>query len=144
MCANFLCPREFTIREIASLIGTFVGTFPGAEFVPLYRNIKYDKDTALPSAFGAYEHKMCLSADSRADLKWWVTSLPTAVRHIDHENPDVTPTTDASHTGWGATAGGNHTQGLWSSSNCPINVLELQAGELGLRALLRSPTGQHI
>ena len=91
MCANFLYPPEFTIREIASLIGTFVGTFPGIEFVPLYyRNIKYDKDTPLPSAFGAYEHKMCLSADNRADLKWWVTSLPTA----------------------GAIAGGNHTQGL--------------------------------
>ena len=113
MCENFLCPREFTIHEIASLIGTFVGTFPGVEFGPLYyRNIEYDKDTALQSAFGDYEHKMCLSADSRADLKWWVTSLTTAVRHIDHGNPDVTLTTDASHTGWGATAGGNHTQGL--------------------------------
>ena len=81
------------------------------------------------------------------NLKWWVTSLPTAVRHIDHGNPDVTLTTDASHTGWGATAGGNHTRGLWSSSetsNCPINVLELQAVELGLRALLRSTTGQQI
>ena len=147
MCENFLCPREFTIREIASLIGTFVGTFPGVEFGPLYyRNIKYDKDTALKSAFGDYEHKMCLSADSRADLKWWVTSLPTAVRHIDHGNPDVTLTTDASHTGLGATAGGNHTQGLWPSSetsHCSINVLELQAGELGLRALLRSDRSVH-
>ena len=126
----------------------FIGTFPGVEFVPLYyRNIKYDKDTALPSAFGAYEHKMCLSADSHADLKLWVTSLPTAVTHIDHGNPDVTLTTDASHTGWGATVGSNHTQGLLSSSktnNCPINVLELQAGELLLRVLLCSLTGEHI
>ena len=76
-----------------------------------------------------------------------MTSLPTAVRHIDNVHPDVTLATDASHTGWGATPGGNHKQGLWSSSktrNCPINVLELQAGELGLRTLLHSLTGQHI
>ena len=59
MCKNFLCPREFTIRKIASLIGTFVGTFPGVKFGPLYyRNIEYDKDTALQSAFGDYEQNV--------------------------------------------------------------------------------------
>ena len=47
MCDNFLCPREFTIHEIASLIGTFVSTCPGVEFGPLYyRNIKSDKDSS--------------------------------------------------------------------------------------------------
>ena len=55
--------------EIASLIATLVGTFPGVELGPLYyRNIEYDKDTVLQSAFGDYEYKMCLSADRHADL----------------------------------------------------------------------------
>ena len=113
MCEKYSRLRAFTIREIASLIGTLVGTFPGVELGPLYyRNLEYDKDAALRSACGNYEHTMWLSADSRSDLQWWVAALPTAVRYIDHGNPDVILTTDASHTGWGATTGKRHTQGL--------------------------------
>ena len=36
LCQKYLGNREFPIREIASLIGTLVGTFPGVDSDPLY------------------------------------------------------------------------------------------------------------
>ncbi len=51
MCGQYSCRHEFTIRKIASLTGTLVGTFPGVEFGPVYyRNLEYDKDAASKSA----------------------------------------------------------------------------------------------
>ena len=37
------------------------------------------------------------------DLQWWIRSIPTAIRHIDHGNSTTILTTDASHKGWGTT-----------------------------------------
>ena len=81
---------------------------------------------------------MSLSKESIEELKWWVSHVSTAVREIDHGNPTITLSTDASHIGWGATTTENETQGLWAQyeSDKHINVLELLAVELGLKALL--------
>ena len=147
MCRRFLRSKEFSIREVASLIGTLVATFPGVEFGPLhYRNLEHDKDMALKVNFGDYEQKMSLCDDSIKELEWWVTSIPTAVKKIDHGTPTITLTADASHTGWGAPANGKETQGLWAQNerDCHINILELHAVELGLLALLDKTSGQHI
>ena len=90
-----------------------VGTFPGVDFGPLYyRSLVIDKDVALKAASGDYDPKMCLSPGSQDELKWWISALPTPFRYIAHGNPDITLTTDASHTGWGATVGTHQTQGL--------------------------------
>ncbi|XP_031574346.1 uncharacterized protein LOC116308113 [Actinia tenebrosa] len=41
MCQKYLCGQAYTIREVASLIGTLVSTFSGVEFGPLYyRNLE--------------------------------------------------------------------------------------------------------
>lgn len=40
--------RQFTVREVASFIGTLVSSFPGVEFGPLhYRHIEADKELNL-------------------------------------------------------------------------------------------------
>ena len=53
ICQKFLQRKKFTIREIASLIGTLVSTFPGVELWPLYyRSLERDKDLALKTALG--------------------------------------------------------------------------------------------
>ena len=36
-----------TIREVTSLIGTLVSTFPGVQFGPLHRTLERDKNLAL-------------------------------------------------------------------------------------------------
>lgn len=147
MCQKFLRGHEFSIREIASIIGTLVATFPGVEFGPLYyRNLEHEKDAALKAGFGDFEQKMSLGRESIEELKWWVTSIPTAFRKIDHGIPTITLTSDASHMGWGATTVDNETQGLWTQheSDCHINILEMRAVELGLMSLLDTTSNQHI
>ena len=60
-------------------------------------------------------------------------------------NPSIILTTDDSHKGWGAIVNHYKTQGLWSqleSESC-INILEIHAVKLGLKALLRSVSDQH-
>ena len=134
LCQKALRARELSIREVASLIGTLVSTFPGVEFGPLYwRHLEWDKDLALKSALGDFDVSMSLSADSINELKWWIISVPTAFRVIDHGCPNITLTTDASRIGWGAT-----TQGLWSRAETEyhVNILELLSVKLGLMSLL--------
>ena len=102
-----------TIREVASLIGTLVSTFPGVQFGPLnYRTLERDKNLALRFSSGNFDSNMSLSAASIADLTWWVTSFPTGLRTIDHGILSAKITTDASHIGWGAVVNGNRAQGL--------------------------------
>ena len=138
MCLNDRHGQGFTIREVASMIGTLITTVPRMEFGLLYyRNLEHDKDV-----FGNYEEKMSLSRESYEELEWWVSAITTTVRKIDHGCPTVT---DASQIGLDATTLGNKIQGLWleQESGYHINILELRAVELGLISLLHSITGCH-
>ena len=139
LCRKALRARELSIREVASLIGTLVSTFPGVEFGPLYyRHLEWDKDLALKSALGNFDVIMSLSADSINELKWWIISVPIAFRVIDYGCPNITLTTDASRIGWGATTHQSQTQGLWSRAETEyhVNILELLSVKLGLMSLL--------
>jgi hypothetical protein len=102
MCHKYLKAKEFTIREVASLIGTLVSMFPGVEFGPLYyRSLEHDKVTTLKFAAGDFEKKMALFLGSIDELKWWITALPTAFRTINHGTWELTLNTDASQIGCG-------------------------------------------
>ena len=61
-------------------------------------------------------------------------------------NPDLTLTTDASNTGWGATCKEQQTGGLWSAKeHCfHINHLEMKAVLFGLQSLCSDLTDKHI
>ncbi|CAB4037756.1 Hypothetical predicted protein [Paramuricea clavata] len=142
-----LLKQSIIIRELASLIGTLVSTFPGVELGPLhYRTLEHDKDLALKRSNGNFDSEMSLSSPSIDDLKWWVSFLPTAYRTIDHGTPHITMTTDASQVGWGATVDGHNTQGLWDAHETTfhINILELLAIQFGLKALVDKVHDQHI
>ena len=80
------------------------------------------------------------------DLKWWVTALPTAYNLINHGEPQVTMTTDASLIGWGCcidtvTSGGN-----WSPEEAQhdINYLEMLAVSLALKSFSSVVQGKHV
>ena len=50
-CQHVLSKTSLTIRELASLIGSLVATFPGVQFGPLhYRTLEHDKNHALRRA----------------------------------------------------------------------------------------------
>ena len=147
LCQEFLCDKQFSIRQVASIIGTLVSTFPGVKFGPLhYRTLEREKDVALKDASGNFEEVMSLSPESKSDLQWWVSSLPSAYRNIDHGVPDVTLTTDASQLGWWATNGIANTQGFWAphEGSQHINVLEFLAVKSGLEALLPQAQNLHL
>ena len=64
-----------------------------------------DKDIALRDSLGDFEGFTSLSPESIGDLNWWVDSLSSADRSIDHGVPDFTLASDASLRGWGAASG---------------------------------------
>ena len=105
-----------------------------------------DKDIVLRDSLGDLEGFMSLSPKSMWDLNWWVDTLPSPDRSIDHGVPNFTLTSDASLRVLNASSGTFCTHGLWSEAETTyhINVLELLAVKLGLRYLLVDCRGQHI
>ena len=143
-CQHFLRSEAVSIRDVASLLGTLVSTFPGVEYGSLhYRTLERDKDMALKSANGNFDAVM---SASKLDLHWWVSSLSTACRFVNRGFPTCVITTDASGIEWGASMGEVTTQGLWSleEHRLHINVLELLAVQFSLSALLLSVHDQHV
>ena len=125
-------------------MSTFLGVELGAQ--NLYRRLERDKDIALRDTLGDFEGLMFLSPESIAYLNWWIVSLPSAYRSIEHGVPDVTLTSDALLRSLGAASGTAYTHGLWSEAETTyhINVLQLLAMEFGLRSLLIDCQNQHI
>ena len=149
MCQKFLQPNKlYTIRQVASLIGSLVSSFPGVEFGPLhYRALEADKDSHLRMHQGHFDALMSLSAGSLEDLNWWVFHLPSASKNIYHSPPNLILHTDASGIGWGTTlSNGSTTHGIWSQAEASrhINYLELQAVYLALSSLLNHETNVHV
>lgn len=104
LCQKFSLPnKQFTIREVASFLGTLVSSFPGVEFGPLhYRHIEVDKKANLKLNQGDFDSFMTLSHDSLEEIHRWSANILTAPRRIFHNSPDVVVYTDASQMGWGA------------------------------------------
>ena len=148
-CQKFSLPnKRFTIREVASFLGTLVSSFPGVEFGPLhYRHIEVDKEANLKLNQGNFDSFMTLSHDSLEEIHWWSANILTASRRIFHNSPDVVVYTDASQMGWGAQIEhGNNTSGIWSKSESSrhINYLELLAVKLALSSLLDARNNIHV
>ncbi len=98
---EFLRPqRSFTIRQVASLIGSLVSSFPGVQFGPLhYRSIEVDKDYHLRLHQGNFDAEMSLSPDSLVELHWWVNNIGAANKKVYQASPDAILYTDASGAG---------------------------------------------
>ena len=109
---------------------------PELNWGPCIRLVR-DKDIVLRDSLGDFEGFMSLSPESIGDLNWWVDTLPSADRSIDHGVPNFTLTSDASLRVWGVASGTLSTHGLWSEAETTyhINVLELLAVKLGLREI---------
>ena len=139
--------KEHSIREVASLVGTLISTFPGVQYGPLhYRSLDRDKMDALKRCKGDYEAYMVLSPESLGELSWWITHMDSSVRKIMREDPHSILETDASLTGWGAKWGEMKTQGVWcrSEKDQHINCLELLAIRWGLLSLCHAEHDTHI
>ena len=136
-CENLLAAASPSIRDVAQVLGLMTSSFPGVMYGPLHHKfLEMDKTRALQLHKGNFDKNMNLSQEAITDLKWWVTALPTAYNLINHGEPQVTMTTDASLIGWGCcidtvTSGGN-----WSPEEAQhdINYLEMLAVSLALKS----------
>ena len=102
-CENLLATLSPSIRMVAQVLGLMTASFPVVMYGPLHHEfLEMDKTHSLKLHKGNFDKNMGSSKEVIIDLKWWVTTLPTAYNLINHGDPQVTRTTDASLIGWGA------------------------------------------
>ena len=91
------------IREVASVIGKIVSSFPGVMHCALYyRHLEKDKSQALLRSKGNFDDFVSLSSHAKSELHWWIQHVGNAYNVINHPQPQHQITTDASLMGWGA------------------------------------------
>ena len=82
----------------------------------------------------------------KKELYWWIENLHNQFRIIDHGNPDIVITTDASTLGWGAVYKEFKIGGRWN--DCEkinhINYLELLAVFHALKAFCKNKNNIHV
>ena len=138
-CSKLSMSHNLSIRDVASVIGLIVSTFPAVKFGPLhYRSLENDKIQALAISKGNFDHAMSLSKTAYDDLRWWIDNVESSFNDMAISNPEMVIATDASSTGWGAVLGSTRTRGIWNlhEQQLHINVLELKAILYGLTSLI--------
>ena len=147
-CVAVLTSTQFSIREIAQVIGYMVASFPGVMFGQLhYRILEGEKSQALQYSKGDYDSKMTLSSSAQSELQWWVENICEAYNIINRPPPNFTIFTDASKTGWGGVTQSNVKAGdTWSRTERQhhINYLEILAVYYSLKAFRHLIVGLHI
>ena len=114
-CKSFLKRDSFKIRELSSLIGTLISTFPGNTFRPLnYRQLDKCKTLGLQKGKGKFDTRIKLTEKAILDLQWWIKNLYTVSKKLQYPNITKVIYTDASMHGWGAYREGMSTGGSWS------------------------------
>jgi len=147
-CTEILTSQRLKVRNLSELIGQLTATGEAVLPGPLhYRQLQKLKAYALSLNKQSYEGPAILNEEARSEIKWWVQNLETHNgRGFLNPEPDLILETDASLEGWGARANQQKVQGLWSTheKTLHINVLELKAAHLALRALTRDTQVRHV
>ena len=112
VCTDLLACPSPSIREVASVIGKIVSSFPGVMHGALYyRHLEKDKSQTLQRTKGNFDASMSLSSPAKSELQWWIKNVVTAYNVINHPHPQHQITTDVFLTGWGAESAGVSTGG---------------------------------
>lgn len=79
VCTELLACPSPSIREVASVIGKIVSSFPGGMHgVLYYRHLEKDKSQALQRTKGNFNASMSLSSPAKSELQWWINNFATA------------------------------------------------------------------
>ena len=126
-----------TIRDLASVIGSLVATFPVLPYGKLhYRELERCKISSLKFQNGKYNAPCIpLSTSTVAELHWCLKHLKNANQWLQDIPVDCTIQTDASKQEWDATYGNTVIGGRWERNH--INVLELKVILLALKSYFR-------
>ena len=148
-CKEILNLHQVTIRELAQLIGKLVSSEPAIRYSPLfYKSLEIEKDKHLKTNAGNFEAKVCISAESKETIKWWIDNINRFPRFMNTDNPSLLIKTDSSLAGWGAynETTGECYQGIWSEEEKTnhINYLELKAGQIALTKFCKNVNDCHL
>ena len=150
-CQVLLAQGCVSMRTLSTLIGRMShASQTGIMMAPLhYRGLqRLHLQTVAQQGHGS-RVSIPLNYQALADLKWWVSESEHMNGCPVQQPPiDATVWSDASKKGWGAAYQGISTGGHWSveEAKAHINVLELRAATLALKALLkhRLPVPKHV
>ena len=122
-CENLLATDFPCIRTVTQVLGLMTSSFPGVLYGPLHHKfLEMDKSQALKTHNGNFDKNMSLSHEAITDLKWLVDEIPTAYNPINHGDPQVTMTTDASLIGWGCCLDTVSTGGNWTPEEAQHDI----------------------
>ena len=135
------------IRDVARLLGLMTSSFPGIMYGALhYRALEMEKTCALKQNKGNFDRLMTLSSEAKSDIQWWIDSISVAYNPVNHGDPHIIMTTDASLSGWGACLDGMTTGGRWNPDEAThdINYLEMLAVLFALQSFSGKVSAKHI
>ena len=135
------------IRDMAQLLGLMTSSFPGIMYGALhYRVLEMEKTCALKQTKRNFYRSMTLSSEAKSDIQWWIDSIFVAYNPVNHGDPHIIMTTDASLSGWGACLDGMTTGGRWNSDEAThdINYLEMLAVLFALQSFSEKVLAKHI
>ena len=134
---NLLERETLAIRDVASVVGHMVASFPGSVFGPLYyRNIERDKINPLKIANVDFDKHMRLSEQAKSDINWWVENIDTIFAPIHLPPITYTVCTDSSDIGWGVVFENKRTGVPWEEvevTSLLINIREMLAACFAIR-----------
>ena len=135
------------IRDVARLLGLMTSSFPGVMYGALhYRVLEMEKTCALKQNKRNFDRSMTLSSEAKSDIQWWIDSISVAYNPVNHGDPHIIMTTDASLSGWGACLDGMTTGGRWNPDEAThdINYLEMLAVLFALQSFFGKVSEKHI
>ena len=149
MCRNALGAGTVSLRCIASILGNFNWAIPTIPFAQShYRSMQRFYIDESRKTRGDLNKRRVLSAETRADLTWWVENLSSANgKEFFPKIPDLEIESDACLEGWGAVCNGVTTRGPWTSNEAScenINELELLAALYAIQAFVGASSGLSV
>ena len=98
---------DYSIRNVARLVGLLISCFPAVKMGPLnYRCTEKEKVIALNKSNGNWDSFMLLSNEAKYEVHWWLKTIQGDssgyTNTICTPNPDIIITSDSSLKGWGA------------------------------------------
>ena len=126
-CEAAMEQAKVSVRDLSRLIGRMTATTMVVLPAPLcYQNLQRLKNHAFARSL-SFETEVTLDQPAKDELKWWIQELQKwNGRPVLPPNPDLILETDVSLLGWGATANGMNTAGLWSATERESHINHLE------------------
>lgn len=147
LISKFKVNQQYTIHQIAQLIGVLVSICPAVRYGWLHtKDLEMFKTRMLSQNRKNFKAKICLPSHLFEHLRWWLKNIPTAHNELKTDQFDHTIYSDASKEGWGAVWNGEVAKGRWSTTERQnhINYLELLAAFFGLKTFAKHFNGVRI